>query len=194
MHHLGTTQSSTGHYTSNISACPRQFSDHILMTTYSVIIPLQRRHPLIDIVASVMIPMSNLIAEPSGVLPSRVLWLQKREFALLTDTILCLRPRSLPPLALPTPSVTPSFFDTPRYGAPCYVTPVSSTQLPRTCRFAVWRPFDFVNLGHLLIDDIDWISGLAWTPANFGSKKNPTGPSHPSTIFPYLLTIVGSRA
>ena len=60
--------------------------------------------------------------------------------------------------------------------------------------FAVLRPFDFVKLGHFLIDDIDQIYGLAWPPANFGSKKNPTCPSYPSATFPHLLTIFGSRA
>ena len=49
---------------------------------------------------------------------------------MLTDTVLCLRPRSLPPLTLPRPLVTPSFPETPRNGAPCSITPVSSNQLP----------------------------------------------------------------
>ena len=64
---------------------------------------------------------------------------------------------------------------------------------PCTCRFAVQRPVDFAKLGHLLINDIDQISGLAWPPANFGSKNNPTCASHHSTTFPHLLTIFGSR-
>ena len=62
---------------------------------HSVIISLQRRHPLIAIMTYIMIPMSNPISEPSEVLPSRVLRSQNRKFSLLTDTILCLRPCSL---------------------------------------------------------------------------------------------------
>ena len=65
---------------------------------------------------------------------------------------------------------------------------------PRTYRFAVRCPVDFVKLGNFLIDDIDRISGFARPPENFGSKKNPTCPSHPSTTFPHLLTIFVSRA
>ena len=65
---------------------------------------------------------------------------------------------------------------------------------PRTCRFAVRSLVNFVKLGHLLIDYIYQISGLARPPANFWSKDNPNCPSHPSTTFPHLLTIVGSRA
>ena len=61
-----------------------------------------------------------------------------------------------------------------------------------TCRFAVWRPFDLMKLGHLLINNINRISGLARPSANFGSKNNPTWTSHPSTKFPHLLTIFGS--
>ena len=73
-------------------ACSWRFSDRILMTSYSVIIHLQRRHPSIYLMVSIMIPMSNPIAEPSRVLPSRVLQSQNREFALLTETILCFSP------------------------------------------------------------------------------------------------------
>ena len=100
------------------------------MTPYPLIIPLQRRFLMISLVASIMIPMSNPIAEPSGVLSPRVLRLQNREFALLTDKLLCSRACWLPPLTLPTPSLTPSFLDTPSDRGSCYITPVSSTQLP----------------------------------------------------------------
>ena len=65
---------------------------------------------------------------------------------------------------------------------------------PCTCRFAVRCPVNFVKLGHLLIDDINRISVLARPPASFGSKINPTCPSHPSTTLQHLLTIFGSRA
>ena len=60
--------------------------------------------------------------------------------------------------------------------------------------YSVRCPVDFVKLGHFMIDDIERISDLAWPPANFGPKQNPTYPSHPSTTFPHLLTIFGSIA
>ena len=119
-----------GHYTSNISACYRWFSDRLLMTPYLVIIPLQRRHPLISLMAYIMIRMSNPITEPSRVIPSRVLRSQNREFTLLTNTVLCSRPRSLPPLALHMLLLTPYFLKTPSNRVPCSVTPVSSTHIP----------------------------------------------------------------
>ena len=39
---------------------------------------------------------------------------------------------------------------------------------PRTCRFVVRRPIDFVKLGHFLINSIDQISSLARPPKKLG--------------------------
>ena len=112
------------------------------MTSYSLIIPLQRRHLSIDLMASIMIPISNLITETYGVIQYRFMWSQNRKFALLTDKILCLRSHSLPTLTLPTLLVTSSFPETPINGSPWTVTHVSSTHFPicdvlRSCAHSI---------------------------------------------------------